>query len=145
MEDQMFIHEYKKGSYPNAMAIIGFPSAGLVSSIAANFINRSLKLDLVATILSRDFPPYALVHEGEPVPPVRIYAGTRICDGVGEQCEQIVVVTSEFMPAPPLIRPLVELMTQWCKEKGISTIVSLEGMNVGENPEIGRASCRERV
>jgi uncharacterized protein len=136
MEDQLFIHEYKKGNYPGAMAIIGFPSAGLVSSIAANFITRSLKLERVATILSRDFPPYALIHEGEPVPPVRIYAGTRTCDGSGEQCEQIVVVTSEFVPAPPLIRILVEQIMSWCKDKGIGTIVSLEGMNVGENPEL---------
>jgi uncharacterized protein len=135
MEEEIFIHEYKKGIYPNAMVIVGFPSAGLISSIAANFITRTLKLERVATIISRDFPPYALVHEGQPAPPVRIDAGTRTCDGAGEQCDRIAVITAEFMPAPPLVRPLAELITTWCKDKGISTIVALEGMSVGDNPQ----------
>ena len=84
----MFLHEYKDAQIANSMAVIGFPSVGLVSSIAANYIVRTMKLERIATIVSKDFPPYTILHDGVPSPPVRIYAGKRVCDGNGEKCEQ---------------------------------------------------------
>jgi len=135
MADQFTIHEYKEIKFDRAMAIIGFPSVGLISSIAANFIVRSMKLEMIGTILSNDFPPYSIVHESRIYPPVRIYAGQRICDDNGERCDQLVVITSEFVPLPSLLRPLNTLILDWCRQRGISTIVSLEGMNAGDNPE----------
>jgi uncharacterized protein len=135
MENGMLLHEYKKISFRRPMVIVGFPSVGLVSSIAANFVVRSMKLERIATILSPDFPPYAIVHEGVALPPVRIYAGQRQCDDQGEECEELIVVTSEFMPAPNLILPLVGTILDWCKSNEANTIVVLEGRNVGDAPE----------
>ena len=135
MASEMFIHEYSKEKPQEAMAIIGFPSVGLVSSIAANFIARTLKLDLIAAVISDEFPPYTIIHEGVVAPPVRIYAGKRTCNEQGENCEQLVLVTAEFMPPPNLLRPLVELILDWCKKNDVNKIVALEGINVGENPE----------
>jgi predicted ATP-grasp superfamily ATP-dependent carboligase len=40
MDEDMFLHEYKDAQITNAMAVVGFPSVGLVSSIAANYIVR---------------------------------------------------------------------------------------------------------
>lgn len=127
------LHEYKSAKYENAMMIVGFPSVGLVSSIAANFIIRTSKLNRVAGLMSNEFPPYTLVHEGVPSPPVRVYAGERNCSD-GERCEQIVTVAAEFMPKPELVKPLVDQLLDFCEEKGIKNIVTLEGIN-WQSPE----------
>ena len=135
MPSEMSIHEYKHMKFDKAMVIVGFPSIGLVSSIAANFIVRTLKLQKIAAILSDDFPPYSIVHEGEISPPVRIYAGDRLCNDKGEKCDQLIVVTSEFMPLPNLLRPLTAVIPDWCRHNDVSTIMTLEGMNAGDNPD----------
>ncbi len=138
MAAEPVLHEYKAGKYDNAMAIVGFPSVGLVSSIAANFIIRTMNLSRVAGVMSDDFPPYTLIHNGVPSPPVRIYAGERKCDGEGEQCQQLVTVAAEFMPLPDMVKPLADSLLDWCQDKGIKTIVALEGINwqTPEEPRI---------
>lgn len=124
----LVLHEYRSDKYDNAMMIVGFPSVGLVSSIAANFIIRTSKLERVAGMTADSFPPYTLVHEGVPSPPVRVYAGERNCKD-GEKCQQLITVAAEFMPKPDLVKPLVDRLLDYCSDKGIGTIVALEGIN----------------
>ncbi|MCX6650367.1 MAG: PAC2 family protein [Methanomassiliicoccales archaeon] len=132
-DGEMFIHEYDEADLKDGMAIVGFPSVGLVSSIAANFIVRSMKLERKAAIISQYFPPFTIIHEGVPSPPMRIYSGHRDCDQSGEKCEKLAVITCEFMPQPELIKDLSDTILSWCKKKGISKILTLEGINmVGE-------------
>jgi uncharacterized protein len=130
----MFLHEYKPAKLHNALAVISFPSVGLVSSIASNYIVRSMKLERIATIISKDFPPYAILHDGVPSPPVRIYAGKRDCPEAadGEDCEQILVIMSEFTPRADLIKPLADIIIDWCQKKGVKMILALEGINTSE-------------
>jgi uncharacterized protein len=135
MDSELTIHEYKAGKYDNAMLIVGFPSIGLVSSIAANFIIRTMNLERVAGMMSPDFPPYTLIHDGLASPPVRIYAGERKCGEHGESCEQLVTVAAEFMPRPDTVPKLTESLLNWCQEKGIKTVVTLEGINWQSNDE----------
>jgi len=137
MTDDLTLHEYVDEEFPGAMAIVSFPSVGLVSSIAANFVIRNMGLERIAAIISKDFPPYTMIYQGVPSPPVRVFAGDRVCDETGEQCEQLVVITAEFMPKPELMIPLAELIMDWCDRKKISTIVTLEGINLGIDPEEG--------
>lgn len=61
------------------LAICGFSTAGMVGSIAAYHVIRSLELDEVGTVMHRDFPALALVDDAVPRHPVRVYQG----DGVG--------------------------------------------------------------
>lgn len=122
----LIIHEYKKDKFTNGMMIAGFPSAGLVRSIAANFIIRTSHLERVAGIISEDFPPYTLVHGGVPSSPVRIYAG--------EGCKQLVTVAAEFVPRPELVQRLATSVMDYCQDKGIKTVVALEGIN-WQSPE----------
>ena len=79
MVSELKIHEYHDNIFESGMMIVGFPSVGLVSSIAANYVVRTSGLSRIAGILSSDFPPYTLINEGVPSPPVRIYAGDRKC------------------------------------------------------------------
>lgn len=141
MSADIVLHEYIERDFRGAIALVGFPSVGLISSIASSFIVKTLKLERVASMISPDFPPYTLVYEGIPSPPVRIYAGERMCNEEGEQCEQIVVITAEFMPKPELIKPVVDIILDWCKSKGIETIITLEGMNTGIDPAEAKMLC----
>ena len=131
MEEDIQIIEYKEVDLSNAMLIEAFPTVGLVSSIAGHFIIDQLKLREIGTISSRHFMPAAVIHNGFPSPPVRIYAGKKIC-GPDGSCGQLVVIISEFMPSVDIIKPLGDAILAWSKKKKFRLIVTLEGANVPE-------------
>ena len=110
--DELTLHEYSDRRLNNAVAIVGFPSLGLISSIATSFLAKELELDLIASITSPSFPPYAVVQNGVPMPPVRFYMGTRenVKDDGGIDCEDIVVITSEFVPKTEMFTALADVI-----------------------------------
>jgi len=125
MED-ITIAEYKKTDLSNSMLVVAFPTVGLISSIAGQYIIDSLKLKEIGTILSNHFMPATVIHKSNPSPPVRIYAGSKTC-GPDDSCEQLAVIISEFMPPLEIIKPLVDKILEWSDQKGCKTIVTLEG------------------
>lgn len=125
MEDVKIV-EYKEEDLSNSMLVVAFPTVGLISSIAGHYIIDSLKLEEIGTIISRYFMPATIIHKAKPSPPVRIYAGNKIC-GPDGSCEQLAVIISEFMPPLDIIKPLVDQIFDWADEKGCNTIVALEG------------------
>ena len=128
--DEIILHTYGDRDLGNAVAIVGFPSIGLVSSIAANFIARELKLELIAGISSPGFPPYAIMQNGVPLPPIRIYAGDRKCrDDAGLDCDRLVVITSEFMPKMEQHHPIATTVLDWLSDNGIRTVITLDGIH----------------
>jgi len=131
MED-IKIFEYKEIDLSNSMLVVAFPTVGLISSIAGNFIVKSLKLKEIGAIISKHFMPVTIIHNSNPSPPVRIYAGKKTC-GPDGNCEQLVVIISEFMPPLEIIKPLGDKILEWADKKRIKTIVALEGTNaIGE-------------
>jgi len=124
------VHKYKDVRWNDTIAIIGFPSIGLASSIAANFLARTLELEIIGGISSHEFPPYAVVQNGIPMPPVRIYAGDRKCEEVegGMNCDGLIVVTSEFMPKIEQHHQLAVTFLDWFKENNVGTVICLEGI-----------------
>lgn len=121
------IHEYKKKDITNAMVIVSFPTVGLVSSIVANFLVTNLKLDLIGGISSDDFYPAAIISDGVPTPPVRVFAGDNVC-GPDDVCDQIVVITSELPVRTAAFSPLADKIIEWCKEKNCKIVTTLEGI-----------------
>ena len=129
--NDLVLHTYSDMCSKDAVAIVGFPSLGLVSSIATGFLAKELKLDLIAAVSSPSFPPYAIVQGGVPMPPVRIYGGCRKKDeacecGIG--CEDLFVITSEFVPKPEQTDEMAELIIDWCVRNNVTTVVSLDGI-----------------
>jgi len=120
------IIEYKKVDLSNSLLVVAFPTVGLISSIAGHYIIDSLKLKEIGAIVSNKFMPATFIHKSTPSPPVRIYAGKKVC-GPDGTCEQIVVIISEFMPPLEIIKPLSDKILEWADSKGCNTIVSLEG------------------
>jgi len=123
------IHEFRPVNTRNAVLIDGFPSVGLVSTIAANYIIRQLDLERVAVVTSPYFPPTSVIRDGVPTHPVRVYAG-----------KGLVVFVSEFIPAETVIDDLAKSMIEFAMKKRISMIITPEGMPV--QPEDGEV-CRE--
>jgi len=132
--DEIEIYEYEKAGLENAFVITGFPTVGLVGTIAGRFVVDTLKLRMVATFLSDYFPPLSVVSHFEPLPPVRVYAGEKKC-GPNEMCNQLVVILSEFSPPPAMLRPLANKIIEWCNKNKCETIVCIEGFNLGEMKE----------
>jgi len=124
--DDITVVEYSEKDLSNSLLVVAFPTVGLISSIAGRFIIDSLKLEEIGAILSKEFMPVTIIHNGKPSPPVRIYAGEKKC-GPGGRCEQVAVIISEFMPPYTIIKPLADKILEWSQEKGVQAIVSLEG------------------
>lgn len=122
-----------------AKLVDGFPSVGLVSTIAANYLIDSLKLKQIGVMDNVNFPTLSVVHNGEPLSPVRIYGGEKTTDGA-KQREKLVVFVSEFQPSPQLIRPIAESILAWAKEKNCDYVISPEGLVLE-----GEAAEDERV
>jgi len=131
---EIIIHEIKKKDLSNALVIVSFPTVGLISTIVANFITSNLKLEHIASMVSEDFYPAAIVQDGIPTSPVRIYAGDHVCGKDGE-CDQIVVITSELPIKTTAFHPMADKILDWCKKRGCKVIVTLEGVNSQEKLE----------
>ncbi len=123
----------------DALVLVGFPTIGLVGSIVANHVIRQLKLRRIGYFSSKYFVPTAVIIDGVPNPPVRIYAGEHLC-GPGKKCQQVVVITSEFTPPMELVEPLADAIMHWSMRNNVSMMVTLEGFNAdtdeGRNPEV---------
>jgi len=121
------IHELEPLNLDSAMLIECFPTIGLVSTIAASYLVSQLKLKLVGTITAPWLPPVAVVYDGKPLQPVRIYGGDKVC-GIDGTCDQVYVLMSEF-PTPDLgVYPLADALLEWAHARGCREIVSLEGL-----------------
>jgi len=129
MDDEIEIHMYEDIDLNRAMLIESFPTVGLVSTIVASYIIDTLRLRRVGAIISKRFPPAAVVHDGLPTPPMRIYAGPKVC-GPNNECDQVVVLTSEFSVPDDMQLPLARRILTWATERGVSHIVSVEGTGV---------------
>jgi len=116
--DEVQIIDFTDINLNNATVIAGFPSIGLVSTIVA------LGLSQIGAMQSPHFPTLSVVHTGEPLSPVRIYAGS-MGNGNG-----LVVFVSEFKPKPNLINPLSDAIMDWAKNKKCKLLISPEGMVV---------------
>jgi uncharacterized protein len=122
--DSVQICNFEEIDLKNATVIAGFPSIGLVSTIAANYLIDALNLKQIGCVTSPHFPALSVVHTGEPLSPVRIYAGSH------SGGKKIVVFVSEFKPKPNLINAISETIMKWAEEKNCNLMISPEGMVV---------------
>ena len=122
--DEVEICPFEDIDLKDATVIAGFPSIGLVSTIAANYLIDALNLKQIGCITSPHFPALSVVHTGEPLSPVRIYAGNQ--PGAGK----IVVFVSEFKPKPNLINAISTTIMKWVEDKHCKILISPEGMVV---------------
>jgi len=122
--DDVEIIDFEDINLSNATVIVGFPSIGMVSTIVAYYLIDALDLKQIGALNSAEFPTLSVVHTGEPLSPVRTYAG------IFKTGEKIAVFVSEFQPKSHLINSISNTVMEWVSEKGCNLLISPEGMIV---------------
>ena len=125
------VYEWKPMDVRGMTVLNGFPSAGLVSTITANYLIGALNLEQWGALDSEDFPPVAMIYDKKPKFPARIYANEKV---------KVAVILSEFTPLPHLVRPISRMMLDWAKENECKRIISPEVIYVKSKGEDIRIS-----
>jgi len=123
------IVETRDESLKGAMMVVGFPTHGLVGSVAASYLVHALDMSLVAYITSEQFPPTVIMEEGVVNAPVRLYASKLVC-GVDRSCDQLVVVIADIQPPVGLLNHLGRVLLDWAEAKGIQLVIAIEGQPI---------------
>lgn len=119
----MELLRYGESTLEHPIAIMGFPTMGLVGSIVSSYICKQLKMEVLAGFGSPDLMPYALVQDGIAYPPIRICGCKR-----GEGVDDLLIVTSEMSPKPEICYDVVKSLISTLKDMGVKMIVCIEGV-----------------
>jgi uncharacterized protein len=103
------------------LLVCGFPSAGVVGTIAANAIIDQFKMKEVAHIRSKYMPSASVFIEGRLRHPFRIYA-----------CEErnLLIVTTELPVAEEGMYHVSSVLLDWAASVGVKETVVLDGIPV---------------
>jgi uncharacterized protein len=124
--EELRILETRTESLKGAMMVVGFPTHGLVGSVAASYLVHTLDMSPVAYAMSELLPPTVIMEEGIVSAPIRIYASKTVC-GPDRRCDQLVVALSDIQPSAELLNQLSRSLLDWAEEKGIQLVVAVEG------------------
>ncbi|MCI4320473.1 MAG: PAC2 family protein [Thermoplasmata archaeon] len=128
---ELKIIDTRDESLRGAMMVVGFPTHGLVGSVAASYLVHTLDMSNIGYMISESFPPTVIMEEGVVNAPVRLYASKLVC-GVDRNCEQLVVAISDIQPPPEILNVLARRLLEWSEEKGIQLVVAVEGQPVDD-------------
>jgi uncharacterized protein len=103
-----------------------FPSVGMVSSIVAHYLIEKLELEFVGGVIDPHLPPLCLVQDGEPLPPIRAYAGTPICSPKLAKCDKVILLMSELIIPEPLVHGIVDALFNWSKNAELAVGVLID-------------------
>ena len=118
MSEQFKILMEKELPIDDITLITGFPGVGLASTIAANFIVDSLKMERIGFMMSEKLPPAAVVQEGVPLYPVRMY-----------RRDKLMILLSDFAIPIQLSTLMSDTILSWNgNEKNFKAIISLEAL-----------------
>ncbi len=124
------IIEIEEMNIRNAYVVDGFPSTGLVGSIVANYLVKSLGLRQIGVVDSDTFPAVSMIKEGIPTSPVRVYAGE-----INGGKDRMVVFVSEFQPLPHDIKELGKIIMDWVEDHKCRMIISPEGLSTKQTKD----------
>src|SRR5580704_16510099 len=89
-------------SLRGAMMVVGFPTHGLVGSVAVSYLVHSLDMAGIGYMIGDEFPPTVIMEEGVVNAPIRFYASRTVC-GPDQTCEQLVATISDIQPTPEML------------------------------------------
>ena len=135
---ELRIVETRDEPLKGAMMIVGFPTHGLVGSVAASYLVHALDMSAVAYAISEEFPPTVIMEEGIVNAPVRVYASKLVC-GPDRRCDQLVVALSDIQPGAEMLGRLSRRLLDWGESKGVQLVVCVEGQPVEDEMRVGEA------
>lgn len=107
----------------NATVIVGFPTAGLVGSIAASYLTSKLDMDFVGYYTSEKIPPVTAVHDYTPLPPIRVYAS---------EAKHLIVVLSEIVVPISLSAEMAGHIAELAEKANSPMVITLGGISQNE-------------
>jgi uncharacterized protein len=115
----------RKSVPSEAVLVHGMPDVGLVGVIAVSHLVTEYSLEEVAYVDSEVLPPVAVLHEGLPYAPMRIF-------GNGDM---LVTISEMALPANSLPL-LMNTLLEWGRSKNPKLTVSISGMPVQNRQDI---------
>jgi uncharacterized protein len=132
MAASLNIVETRDEPLKGAMMVVGFPTHGLVGSVAASYLVHTLDMHPIAYMVSEGFPPTVIMEGGVVTAPVRFYASKVVC-GVDRRCDQLVVAISDIQPPVETLNQLGRTILDWAEQKEVQLVVAVEGQPLEED------------
>ena len=107
----------------NATVIVGFPTSGLVGSIAASYLTRKLDMDFVGYYTSDKIPPVTAIHDYKPLPPIRVYASEE---------KHLVVILSEIVVPISISMEMAKHIAEMAEKVNSPMVITLGGISQNE-------------
>jgi len=127
--EDISIHYFEeKIKFNDLLVVVTHPTIGTISSIVGNYLIENLDLRLIGAFISPDLPPTAIIRHGEPLPPVRIYAG-EYKDDPDTAFDQLVVIASDLPMERTMMYPLADRILEWAEFNKAKAVLTIEGIN----------------
>ncbi|MCE4620020.1 MAG: PAC2 family protein [Desulfurococcales archaeon] len=105
--------------------VLGLPDVGLVGAITGLHLIRELKMkDVVGIDSYTSMPPVVVIHNSEPMYPMRIYRQGNLG-----------VLLTDVPVAPPAIPGLATSLVRFAKMTGVKMLISVTGMGTPKRIE----------
>ena len=127
MESAVNIEITKPEKVEGYTLVEGFPGIGLIGTIAVGYLAEKDNTKSIGHIVSKQFPPMASIHKGEPLFPARMYVDHK---------HKIVLLFSEFVVPASTVYDIADSIINWAQENKIKKIISLAGMTSREKPDV---------
>lgn len=106
-------------SIEGGIVLDGFPSTGLVNSIASECLMRSTGTQLFAVIDSPDFPAVSIINKSMPQFPARLHVNESL---------KVAFFVSEFNIQPAMQQNLAKTILNWTLQNKCKMIISAVGI-----------------
>ncbi len=108
----------------NATLIVGFPGVGMVGGMAADHLVGDFEMEQIGQIEISEIAPVAVVFNGRPRRPVRIFKGGKY-----------LLVKSDVIVPKNCCPPLSKQLISWAKDNKIDKVVILDSIQSNKPPE----------
>ena len=105
--------------------VIGLPEIGLVGTISAIQLMKSLKMTEVGYIKSELFPPIVIFHEGVPKAPFRFF-----------RKDDLVLLVSEIPIPPNALNVFVEGLIEWIKAHDVQLTILIGAIPIPNREQL---------
>ncbi len=118
--------ELKPLNVKGATTVVGFPTAGLVGSIAASYLATKLEMELVGYFTSDKIPPVTAIHDYVPLPPLRVYVSKK---------HKLVVVLSEIITPISISSEMAEAIRKIVIKLKSPLLITLGGISMHQKED----------
>jgi uncharacterized protein len=115
----------KNNAPSQAFLVHGMPDVGLVGVIAASHLITEYKMVEMAYMDSESLPPVAVLHEGLPYAPIRVFGN-----------DNLLITISEMAIPADSIQLFMRTLLDWGQSKNPKLTISISGMPIQNRQDI---------